>query len=98
MCACAAGVKQCLRVCVCVCVRKKILKNASSKVTKALTDVVVNENNQHNQIRMFVYLIQVQAVLYTVISATSYCQCSGSTPFEIAHGSLQSAMQLIRPY
>ena len=44
------------------------------------------------------YLIQVQAVLYTVISATSYCQCSGSTPFEIAHGSLQSAMQLIRPY
>ena len=42
-CACAAGVKQCLHVCVCVCVCKKILKNASSRVAKALTDVIVNE-------------------------------------------------------
>jgi len=29
--------------CVCVCVRKKILKNASSRVAKAFTDVIVNE-------------------------------------------------------
>ena len=35
-------------------------------------------------IKMFLYLIQVQGVLYTVISATSYYQCSGSTSFEIA--------------
>jgi len=31
-------------------------------------------------------LIQVQAVLYTVISATSYDWVCGSTPFEIARG------------
>jgi len=36
---------------------------------------------------MFLYLIQVQAVLYTVISATSYYWFRGSTPFKIAHGS-----------
>jgi len=40
--ACAAGVKQCLHVCVCVSA-KKILKNASSRVAKAFTDVIVNE-------------------------------------------------------
>jgi len=32
---------------------------------------------------MFLYLIQVQAVLYAVISATSYYRFRGSTPFEI---------------
>ena len=31
--------------------------------------------------------MQVQAVLYAVISATSYYQFRGSTPFEIARGS-----------
>jgi len=56
-----------LCLCVCVCVGKKMLKNASSRVAKAFIDVIVNENNQHNQIRMFLYLIQVQAVLYTII-------------------------------
>ena len=42
-CACAAGVKQCLRVCICmcVCVGQKILKNASSMVAKAFTDVLI---------------------------------------------------------
>jgi len=30
------------------------------------------KNDQHNQIRTFLYLIQVQAVLYAVISANSY--------------------------
>jgi len=35
---------------------------------KAFTDVIVNkENNQHSHIRTFLYLIQVQAVLYAVI-------------------------------
>jgi len=29
------------------------------------------KNNQHNNTRMFLYLIQVQVVLYTIISATS---------------------------
>jgi len=56
------------------------------------------KNNQHNQIRMFLYLIQVQAVLYAIISATSYYRCSGSTPFEIARGILWSATQFVLPY
>ena len=77
-----------LCVCVRVCVGPKILKNASSKVAKAFTDDIVNEeNNQHSQIRTFLYLIQVQAVLYAIISATSYYRFQGSTPFKIAHGS-----------
>jgi len=45
------------------------------------------KNNQHNHTRTFLYLIQVQAVLYATISATSYYWFRGSTPFEIAHGS-----------
>jgi len=45
------------------------------------------KKNQHNHIMTFLYLIQVQAVLYAVISATSYSWYHGSTPFEIAHGS-----------
>ena len=77
-----------LCVCVRVCVGPKILKNASSKVAKAFTDVIViKENNQYSQIRTFLYLIQVQAVLYIVTSATSYYRICGSTPFKIAHGS-----------
>ena len=42
------------------------------------------------------YLIQVQAVLYAVISATSYyrfCIC-GSTPFEIARAVVVTYGQL----
>ena len=41
------------------------------------------QNNQHNQIRMFLYLIQVQVILYAVISATSYYRFCASIPFEI---------------
>jgi len=41
------------------------------------------KDNQHNHTRTFPYLIQVQAVLYAVISATQF---RGSTPFEIALG------------
>jgi len=44
------------------------------------------KNNQHNRIRTFLYLIQVQAVPYAVISAISYYRFRGSTPFEIARG------------
>jgi len=33
----------CLCVCVCVCDGKKILRNASSRVTKVFTDTIVNE-------------------------------------------------------
>jgi len=40
-CALAAGVKQCLYVCVCV--GQNILRNASSRVAKTFTDVIVNE-------------------------------------------------------
>ena len=35
----------CLCVCVCVLIGKK---NASSRVAKVFTDVIINENNQHN--------------------------------------------------
>jgi len=45
------------------------------------------KTNQHNHTRMFLYLIQVQAVLYAVISATSYYWFRGSTSFETACGS-----------
>jgi len=55
------------------------------------------KNNQHNQIRTFLYLIQVQAVHYAVISATYYRFCD-STPFKIACGSIGSATQLVLPY
>jgi len=39
------------------------------------------KNNQQNHIRMFLYLIQVQAVLYTIISATYNYRFRSSTPF-----------------
>jgi len=45
------------------------------------------KNNQHNHTRTFLYQIQVQAVLYAVISATSCYQFRGSTPFETTRGS-----------
>ena len=44
------------------------------------------KNNQRNHIGTFLYLTQVKAVLFTVISATSYYQFLGSTPFEITLG------------
>ena len=40
------------------------------------------------------YLIQVQAVLYAVISATSYYRFCGSTPFEIARAVVVTYGQL----
>jgi len=52
------------------------------------------KNNQHNHTRTFLYLIQVQAVLYAVLSATSYYRFLGSTPFEIAHGSYSQQCNL----
>ena len=69
-------------LCLCVYVGKKILK----KIAKAFTDVIVNKNNQHDHTRTFLYLIQVQVVLYAIISVTSYYRFRGSTPFEITHG------------
>ena len=42
-------------------------------------------NNQQNHIRTFLYLIQVKVVPFVIISATSYYQFLGSTPFEITH-------------
>ena len=41
---------------------------------------------KNNHIGSFLYLTQVKAVLFAVISATSYYRFLGSTPFEIAHG------------
>jgi len=46
---------------------------------------------------MFMYLIQVQAVLYAVISATSYYQFRGSTHFEIARGSYSQQCNCCTP-
>ena len=42
------------------------------------------KRNQHNHIGTFPYLIQVKVVLFAIISATSYYQFLGSTPFEFA--------------
>jgi len=44
------------------------------------------KNHQRNQIRTCLYLIQVQVVLYAIISATSYYWFCGFTPFEITRG------------
>jgi len=57
---------------------------------RAFKDIMVNENNQQNHIGTFLYLTQVKAV----ISATSYYQFLGSTPFEITWW-LQSATQIL---
>ena len=83
--ACAAGVKHCLRVCVyvCVCLCKKNIEKCFKQGRKG----VYRRHSQWNHTRMFLYLIQVQAVLYVVISATSYYRFCGSTPFEIARDS-----------
>ena len=51
----------CLCVYVCACVGKKKLKNALSRVAKVFLDVIVNKNNQHNQIRTILYLIQIES-------------------------------------
>jgi len=44
------------------------------------------KNNQQNHIGMFMYLTQIKAVLFAIISAISYYRFLGSTPFEITHG------------
>ena len=44
------------------------------------------KNNQQNHIGAFMCLTQVKAVLFTVISATSYYRFLDSTPFKIARG------------
>ena len=44
------------------------------------------KNNQRNHTGMFMFLTQVKAVLFAIISATSYYWFLGSTPFEIALG------------
>ena len=78
----------CLCVCVCVCVSaKKYLKILQAGSLKHLQMSVKQKINQHNQIVISLYLMQVQMVLYAVISATSCYRFRGSTPFEIVHGS-----------
>ena len=61
-------VKQCL--CVCVCVSTK------NNIEKCFKEVFTDDSKQKtisiNQIRTFLYLVQVQAVNYAIISATSY--------------------------
>jgi len=84
---CAAGVKQCLRICVCVCVLQKKRKMLQAGSLRHLQASWSTKNNQYNHIRTFLYLIQVQVVLYAVISATSYYRFFDSTSFEIAHDS-----------
>jgi len=74
----------CVSVCLCVCVSvgKKYLKT----VAKVFKDIILNENNQQNHIGTFPYLIQVKAVLFTIISGTSYYQFFWLHYFEIEHG------------
>jgi len=71
-CACAAGVKQCFCVCVCVRVSAKNIEKCFKQGCKGVYRHHSQQNNQHNHTRTFLYLIQVQAILYAVISATSY--------------------------
>jgi len=81
-CACAAGVKQCLHVCICVCVGQKILKNASSMVAKAFTEVLTI-----SVIRLGCFCTWYKSDgFYAAISSTSYHRFRGSTPFKIACG------------
>ena len=61
----------CTCVCVCVCRQKK---NTSSRVAKAFKDITLNKKQQ-DYIGAFLYLIQVKAVLFAVISATCYFSC-----------------------
>ena len=73
-----------VRMCVCVSVsKKKNLKNTSSRVAKAFKDITLNKKQQ-DYIGAFLYLIQVKAVLFAVISATSYYQFLGSAHFVFA--------------
>ena len=41
------------------------------------------KNNQQNHIGTFLYLTQIKAVLFAIISATSYYRFLDFTPFEI---------------
>jgi len=52
--------------------------------------IYARKNNQQNHIGTFLCLIQVKAILFVVISATSCYQFLGSTPFEIARGIIVS--------
>ena len=61
----------------------KALQPASLGHLKTLHSM---KNNQRNHIGMFMYLTQVKAALFVVISATSYFKFLGSTPFEITRG------------
>ena len=89
-----AGVKQCHRVCVCV--SKKYLRALQSGYLGYLEMLNSLKNNQWNHIGTFMYLTQVKAVLFTIISATSYYQLSVSWlhPFRNHTWYLQSANQL----
>ena len=71
------------------------MKNTSSKVAKA---IYATKNNQQNHIGTFLYLIQVKAILFVVISATSYYRFLGSTPFEITRGIIVSVGNSSRKY
>jgi len=67
------------------------MKNASSKVAKAFKDDIRNEKQStESYIGTFLYLIQVKAILFIVISATSYYQFLGSTPFKLVLGIIVS--------
>ena len=56
------------------------------------------KNNQRNHIGTSPYLTQVKAVLFTVISATSYYQFLGSTPFEITLGIYGHQLKYMHAY
>ena len=86
----------CLCVCLSVCLSAKISENASSRVTKAFKMTYSMKNNQQNHIGMFLYLIQVKAVL-VIISATSYHRFLGSTLFKIARGTCGQYAESIWP-
>ena len=92
-CACAAGVKQCHHVCVCVyvCVlAKEYLKTLQAGQLGHLK-MLYSVKNQQNRIGTFMYLTQVKAVLFAIISLLSV---SWLHPFQNRLWYLWSANQL----
>ena len=93
--ACTAGVKQCCRVCVCVCVYvlATSIENPSSRVARTFKMLKNNPKKKTNK-GTFLYLTQVKAVLFAIISATSYYRFLRSTHFQDCTWYLRSALQL----
>ena len=78
------------------------MKNASSRVTKAFTDVIVIDYierfcNSSGSLRYYSSIDNRDVMVTSLLPASSYYRFSGSTPLQMARGSLRSATQLVLP-